>query len=62
MVDPSFETSITLPTLDTVRFHCLRATDADPLYTFFQMLGSADPRMVSTAHAVDVCRGAAARG
>ena len=39
MVDPSFETSITLPTLDTVRFHCLRATDADLLYTFFQMLG-----------------------
>ena len=39
MVDPSFETSITLPTLDTVRFHCLRATDADLLFTFFKMLG-----------------------
>ena len=39
VIDPSFETSITLPTLDTVRFHCLRTTDADLLYTFFQMLG-----------------------
>ena len=39
MVDPSFETSITLPALDTVRFHCLRTTDADLLYAFFQMLG-----------------------
>ncbi len=39
LVDPSFETSITLPALDTVRFHCLRTTDADLLYTFFQKLG-----------------------
>ncbi len=39
MVDPSFETSTTLPALGTVRFHCLRASDADLLYTFFQMLG-----------------------
>ena len=39
MIDPSFETSITLPALDAVRFHCLRVTDADLLYTFFQMLG-----------------------
>ena len=44
MIDPSFETSITLPALDAVRFHCLRVTDADLLYTFFQMLGPADPR------------------
>ena len=39
MIDPWFETSITLPTLDTVRFHCLRTTDAELLYAFFQMLG-----------------------
>ncbi len=39
MIDPSFETSTTLPALGVVRFHCLRATDADLLYTFFQMLG-----------------------
>ena len=39
MVDPTFETSTTLPALGTVRFHCLRATDADLLYTFFQLLG-----------------------
>ena len=39
MIDPSFETSIPMPTLGTVRFRCLRTTDADLLYTFFQMLG-----------------------
>lgn len=39
MVDPSFETSISLPALGPARFHCLRATDADLLYAFFQMLG-----------------------
>ena len=39
MIDPSFETSITSPTLGTVRFHCLRTTDVDLLHTFFQMLG-----------------------
>ena len=62
MVDPSFETSITLPTLGTVRFHCLRTTDADLLYAFFKNAGPADARLVSTPHAVDVCRGAAACG
>lgn len=39
MVDPSFESSTTLPTLGTVRFHCLRRTNADLLYAFFQVLG-----------------------
>lgn len=39
MIDPDFEKSISLPTLGTVRFHCLRATDADLLYAFFRMLG-----------------------
>ena len=39
MIDPSFETSTTLPKLGTVRIHCLRTTDADLLYAFFQMLG-----------------------
>ncbi len=39
LVDPSLETSITLPTLGNVRFHCLRAADTDLLYAFFQMLG-----------------------
>ena len=39
MVDPDFEKSLTLPTLGAVRFYRLRATDADLLYTFFQMLG-----------------------
>lgn len=39
MIDPSYETSIALPTLGTVRFHCLRTTDADLLYAFFQTLG-----------------------
>lgn len=39
LVDPIFEKSTTLPILGTVRFHCLRATDADLLYTFFQMIG-----------------------
>ena len=39
LVNPSFETSITLPSLGTVRFYCLRTTDADLLYAFFQMLG-----------------------
>ena len=39
MVDPSFETSITLPALGVARFYCLRTTDADLLYAFFQALG-----------------------
>ena len=62
VIDPSFETSTTLPTLGTVRFRCLRTTDADLLYTFFQMLGPLDPRLVSAPHAVDVCRGAGPGG
>ncbi len=39
MVDPSFEATIHLPALGSVRFYRLRTTDADLLYTFFQMLG-----------------------
>ena len=39
MVDSSFETSISLPALGVARFYCLRTTDADLLYAFFQALG-----------------------
>ena len=39
MVDPTFESSTSLPSLGTVRFHCLRTTDAGLLFAFFQMLG-----------------------
>ena len=39
MVDPSFEATRRLPALGSVRFYRLRTTDADLLYTFFQMLG-----------------------
>ena len=39
MFDSALETCVRLPTLGTVRFHCLRTTDAGLLYTFFQMLG-----------------------
>lgn len=39
MVDPTFETSTTLPALGMVRFHCMRTADADLLYGFFQALG-----------------------
>ena len=39
MVDPAFETALAVPALGAARFHCLRAADADLLYTFFRMLG-----------------------
>ena len=39
LYDTSLETTVTIPTLGAVRFHCLRATDADLLYAFFQTLG-----------------------
>ena len=39
MFDPALETCVRLPTLGNVRFYRLRTTDADLLFTFFQMLG-----------------------